>query len=84
MFVLKHNEKYLRFGSYSRAYPVDGPEMATLYQDALRAKKRQEERFWLPGEVSPCQGSEATIYQIDFVEIIETKYEEIVEKKQDE
>ena len=40
MFVLKHGEEYLRFGSYSTCTPVDKPEQATLYTRCADAERR--------------------------------------------
>lgn len=40
MFVLKHGEEYLRFGSYSTCTPVGKPEQATLYTRRVDAERR--------------------------------------------
>jgi len=39
-FAIKYNDKYLRFGSYSLATPVDLPENATLYSKLAHVKHR--------------------------------------------
>ena len=66
VYAIKYDGKYLRFGSYSSATPVDKPENASLFSEKAfnRAKQRSETTHWIKRK--PIPASEFQLVELEF------------------
>jgi hypothetical protein len=65
MYVIKYQNQYLRYGSYSAATPVERPEQATLYSRVQDAKRRLNEN-WLYINRERINMAELSIWKVTF------------------